>query len=143
MLLWDPTLWCQEEAGGVSAQLNGATVLIADSSIVSRKLLGRALEGYGFEVLAVDGGVPGLEILREGGIDCLIAEAHMSDLSGLHLARAAREELALPLPIILLSAISNADMMNDARELRITAWLAPPVPPQIICQVVTAAVDAG
>jgi signal transduction histidine kinase len=65
-------------------------VLVCDDDPLVRRTLERLLKHAGHKVKAADGAESALKILREGGIDVLVTDVQMPNITGVELARAAR-----------------------------------------------------
>jgi PAS domain S-box-containing protein len=78
------------------------TVLVVDDEDDVREVAVAQLEALGFRVAHAASGKAALELLARGGIDLLIADYAMPGMSGLELARAARQRRP-GLPVLLMS----------------------------------------
>ena len=74
------------------AALGAATLLIADDDAAVRRVLGRALERFGYRVLSAADGAEALATIerREWAVDLIISDANMPKMSGPELYRALR-----------------------------------------------------
>jgi sigma-B regulation protein RsbU (phosphoserine phosphatase) len=80
-------------------------ILVADDDRVSRAILIRALEGWGFEALAADDGGSALAMLREQKPSMAILDWMMPGLDGPQVCQHIREDAALTgMYVLLLSA---------------------------------------
>ncbi len=66
------------------------TVLVADDEPGMRESVARALRGEAFNVVTVGDGAAALEVVRQGGVDLLLADLRMPGLDGLELLRAVK-----------------------------------------------------
>lgn len=118
------------------------TIWVVDPSTMGRRLISRVLEGRGYAMRGFATAQALLDATEDDLPECVITALRMDDLDGLVLAerlrrRAAKDELA----IIVLSTEAEAAETARAAELAIGAWLRPPVPPQILCEVVRSVVS--
>lgn len=67
-------------------------VLIAEDDLVTRKLLQKTLEDWGYEVLAAENGQKALEIYEHQNVKFIIADWMMPEMDGLSLCRLIRSE---------------------------------------------------
>lgn len=73
-----------------------------------REILKVMLEMAGYEVVAVNDGVPALRLLRQESFDLLITDGRMVELSGVDLVRLVRADDRLKsLPILFSSALTE------------------------------------
>ena len=80
-----------------------ATILVVDDDPEVREIVSEILSDFGHSVVAASGGIEALRVLDETpGIDLVITDVRMPDISGLELAaRATRERRDLK--VILIS----------------------------------------
>ncbi|MFN8522668.1 MAG: response regulator [Chloroflexota bacterium] len=100
-------------------------IVIADDEPVIRMDLKGALENLGYEVIgeAADGG-PAVELTRDLKPDLVILDIKMKEMDGLTAARAISEERLAP--VMLLSAYSNKEYVDTAREVGVMGYLIKP-----------------
>ncbi len=83
-------------------------VLVVDDYDDMREILKVMLEMAGYEVVAVNDGVPALRLLRQESFDLLITDGRMVELSGVDLVRLVRADDRLKsLPILFSSALTE------------------------------------
>lgn len=83
-------------------------VLVVDDYDDMREILKVMLEMAGYEVVAVNDGVPALRLLRQESFDLLITDGRMIELSGVDLVRLVRADDRLKsLPILFSSALTE------------------------------------
>ena len=88
------------------------TILVVDDDPLSRRLLTRSLEGFGFAVVDCRDGVEALQLLESGGPALLVLDYQMPEFNGAEiceLIRSAPNPDIASVPIIMLTAHSNAD----------------------------------
>jgi CheY-like chemotaxis protein len=101
-------------------------VLLAEDDPALRRYLEVMLQRAGYEVASAADGLEAMNILMSLGVQAVITDAMMPNLSGYELCRFIRSSEHLAhLPIILLSAL---DPKNASAETeRIDAFLSKPV----------------
>lgn len=67
-------------------------ILITDDDLVTRKLLQKTLENWGYEVVAAENGRKALEIYKQQNVKFIIADWMMPEMDGLSLCRLVRSE---------------------------------------------------
>lgn len=89
-------------------------VLVVDDDELSRYVVARRIQRWGFEPLVFASAEAALRYLREGSACALISDVYMPGTSGLALARAARV-LHPDLPVLLMTANPDAELVATAR----------------------------
>lgn len=82
------------------------TIVIAEDDIAILELLAAVLEGEGYRVRQTADGLAALAQLAAERADLLLTDNMMPRLSGLALIDRVPARVGLPLPIILLSAVT-------------------------------------
>ena len=101
-------------------------VAVADDDQDLRRYLGELLPRLGCQVVAsAAGGAELLPRMAEARPELLITDIRMPGMDGIELARAANREL--PLPVILLSAHSDTELIARAEADYIMSYLVKPV----------------
>lgn len=103
-------------------------ILIADDDAVSRRILQRNLEKWGFEVIATQNGEQAWEVVeKDDNIPLLITDWMMPKLDGLGLARKIRENRrSRYLHIIMLTAKSQKEDLIEGMQAGVDAFLVKP-----------------
>ncbi|MCB1734832.1 MAG: response regulator [Gammaproteobacteria bacterium] len=115
------------------ANLSAIRVLIVDDNPASRMILGRHLEGLGFQVDEAASAPEALAILhlrpREHGL--VLMDWQMPELNGIETSRIIRAEVpgGDMLPIIMVSAYSRGELMQEADDAGLQGYLVKPVGP--------------
>jgi PAS domain S-box-containing protein len=106
----DPASALREDPGRASRcrAIPGARVLVVDDQEDVREVIAAYLDELGYSVAQAAGGPPALEFLQTNsdGVDLLIADYAMPAMSGIELARAARERRP-NLPVIVVTGRSD------------------------------------
>jgi sigma-B regulation protein RsbU (phosphoserine phosphatase) len=87
-------------------------ILVVDDDQLSRRLLTRSLEGFGFDVVECRDGVEALQLLENGGPAMLVLDYQMPELNGAQICELIRQfpdPAVAQIPILMLTAHSNAD----------------------------------
>jgi excisionase family DNA binding protein len=113
-------------------------VLVVDDEASIRELLTRILALTEYEVEAVADGQTGLERLRLGTYDLLIADLRMPGMDGLTLIREARR-LHPGLRVIIITGYSSESSAIEAVNLSVVGYLVKPFRvPQVLSAVARA-----
>jgi two-component system, NtrC family, sensor kinase len=120
----------------VNMQTSG-TVLIVDDSAFICKTVCRAIEPSGYTVLTAMGGNEALQILSDQGesIDVVITDVIMPVIDGVELMEKIHE-LFPDLPVILMTAYSNIDIVITAIKKRAFDLILKPVDDSLLQQAV-------
>ncbi|MGQ9365358.1 response regulator [Azospirillum sp. ST 5-10] len=108
-------------------------VLLVEDDSFTRKLVGRLLHDLHVKQLWEAGdGVAALDVLRKQGraVDVVICDLEMPRMSGLDLLHALRTSTGNPLaglPVVVLTAHSEADTVRRAISYGISGYLVKPV----------------
>jgi response regulator NasT len=113
-------------------------ILIADDESIIRLGLKSMLEGLGHRVIAATNGREAIRLAERQRPDLAILDIHMPYTDGLQAARAILA--AQPLPILILTAFSEQDLIDRATDLPIQGYLVKPVQPEELSAAITVAV---
>ena len=103
-------------------------ILIAEDESIIRMGLKSMLQEIGHEVFAAANGREALQMARHLTPDIAILDIKMPYTDGLQVAKVlARTQ---PMPILLLTAYSQQDLVDEATELPIQGYLVKPIQPQ-------------
>ncbi len=100
-------------------------ILIAEDESIIRLGLKSMLQGLGHEVLAAANGREALEMARRHEPDMAILDIKMPFTDGLQAAKVISR--TQPMPILLLTAFSQQDLVEEAAELPIQGYLVKPI----------------
>ena len=102
-------------------------ILIAEDESIIRMGLKSMLQEMGHEVFAAADGREALQLARHYLPDLAILDIKMPKTDGLQAAKTlARTQ---PMPILLLTAFSQQDLVDQATELPIQGYLVKPIHP--------------
>ncbi|GAB4132935.1 response regulator [Thermopirellula anaerolimosa] len=122
----DPKYAAQPE-GEVVEKPSAPTVLLVDDDETIRESLSWRLENLGYRVLAAALGREALRLAREESLDAVILDICLPDVDGLHVCRTLTEDYRTSdLPIIILSAVDDRDIVQRCRAVGGQFFLAKP-----------------
>lgn len=111
------------------APLRGLRVVALDDDPSIRRLLELSLtRAGGCEALVLEHARDALARVRAGGVDLLVLDAMMPEVTGLALYRAVREDFP-ELSVVFLSGASPEDLGWDLSEERRVLWIRKPFRP--------------
>ncbi len=130
------------EVGRQMRTKRGPRVLIAEDNPTSLRLIKRSMERLGYEVEATEDGEQALMAWNASEFDLLLLDIQMPHLDGLETARRIREQEVQKLektnnshprrgrvPIVFVTANTNADQEAQAWEIGIEGYLTKPCRP--------------
>ena len=117
---------------------NSVRVLIVDDSDLFRRSTSRILEVFGYKVVgeACNGRQAVLQTV-ELRPDLVLMDVEMPELSGIEAAREIQSHH--PTPIVLLTAHDSLDLIHEARDAGVAAYLVKPLDPHEMQRIVTIA----
>jgi EAL domain-containing protein (putative c-di-GMP-specific phosphodiesterase class I) len=113
---------------------------VADDDQALLRVVGRALEAAGFEVLSAEDGTRAHRLLANGSFDAVLTDVGMPGMSGLEVLRAVRER-DLELPVLLMTGAPSVESAAEAIRYGACAYITKPVRVQELQQSVRRAVD--
>ncbi len=111
----------------------GKTVLIADDSAMMRKIVQKNLKEMGADFTAVEAndGNEALERFRAGGVEIVLTDWNMPNMTGIDLVRALREmDPEKKVPIIMVTSEATADKVKEAVMAGVNNYLTKPFTPE-------------
>lgn len=114
-------------------QFHGRVVLAIDDSEVNRDILARRLGRTGLEILTASSGADGLAALAERPVDLVLCDIRMPGMSGPEVLRAMRSEPhTAQIPVLVISAVSEIDVIAECLELGAEDFLSTPFNPILL-----------
>jgi two-component system response regulator HydG len=102
-----------------------ATILVVDDDVAQCDYLKEELEREGYGVEVANGGRPGVERVKRGGIDLVVSDVKMPDLDGLDLLREVRAVEPCPY-VITVTGFGSIDTAIRAVKLGAYDYLTKP-----------------
>jgi chemotaxis protein histidine kinase CheA/CheY-like chemotaxis protein len=110
-----------------------STILVAEDSIATRRMLDKILTTVGYQVIVCRDGQEALEQIDQytGKIDLIVSDIEMPRLNGFELLEKVRAKPAFKnTPIIMATSRTGDRHMQEAKRLGATDYLGKPVQPQ-------------
>lgn len=105
--------------------MDSLRILIADDESIIRLDLKKTLENMGHKVVAeAADGRTALDLARNTEIDLAILDIKMPEMDGLDVAQALTDEKIAP--VLLLTAYSQSDLIDRAKEAGVFGYLVKP-----------------
>jgi CheY-like chemotaxis protein len=94
-------------------------VLVVDDSLSVRKVVEKALEGRGLQVLAAASGAEAIQMLERDHPDVVICDVILPDRDGFQICEYVRSHAVIgTTPVLLISGIDNGTVQARAAEVR-------------------------
>ncbi len=113
-------------------------VLVVDDSELFRRSTCRILEMLEYRVIGQGAtGREAVSLARELEPDLVLMDVEMPELSGINAAQEIQRHQ--PTPVVLLTAHNSMDLIQEARDAGVAAYLVKPLDPQELQRIVTIA----
>ncbi len=94
-------------------------VLVVDDSLSVRKVVEKALEGRGLEVLSAASGAEAIERIESARPDVVICDVVLPDKDGYQVCQFVRAHPAIrTTPVLLISGVVNSTVLTRAAEVQ-------------------------
>lgn len=103
-------------------------ILIVEDDPVTRTILKTVLSGQ-YEVVEAADGLDALE--KTNGIDLIICDFHMPNMTGLEMAEKIADK---KIPFLMLTVEKNSESIEKAKGFGINGWLTKPFAPNFLLQ---------
>jgi len=130
------------------SEFRNIRILLIEDQLFIRSMTARMLGGIGFkEVLQARDGQEALELLAKTGspVDVILCDLKMPNMDGFAFVKALRETpvSTAEIPVIALTASSDAEDVHKLRELGISGYIVKPASIQMIVARVRSALRAA
>ena len=119
-----------------------ATILCVDDEPGALQVFRSALERQGHRVVAVTNAPAALNVLGRGGVDLVISDYQMPEMSGIELVERLREE-GLDLPVIMVTGHGSIEHAVAAMKAGAVDYITKPLRTQQLQLAVTALAADG
>ena len=113
------------------ADLSTLNVLVADDNLYMRRAIRVMLEELQVRcIYEVNNGADALQSLSASWFDIMLVDCMMAPIDGIDLTRAIRRAnnpAYAKIPIVMISGALNSDVIADARDAGVQAFLVKPV----------------
>lgn len=90
-------------------------ILVVDDDLNIQEMLNSGLSRYGYAIQVSGSAIDALSLVERTKFDLLIIDVMMPDIDGITLCKTIRNmDKSADIPIIILTALSDAETMNDA-----------------------------
>ncbi len=112
------------------------SVLVVDDEVNLCRIIGAKLSRSGYEVVTVHDGLQAVEKVKDSDFDVVLLDLILPKMDGLT-ALAQIRRMRDALPVIVMSACENADVVEQAKNYGVTAYLNKPFDLDILVSLVS------
>jgi CheY-like chemotaxis protein len=116
------------------------SILVTDDDPVARETFREIFEPQGYNTLLAESGEEAIDIANGNEVDLALMDMHLPRLSGLETIRILRQIKGV-LPMILVSAEHDDNLLRKALSAHAFCVLAKPVSKNVVIYVVARALD--
>lgn len=116
------------------------SILVTDDDPAIRETFRDIFEPVGFRTLLAESGEEAIDIVKDQDVDLALMDMHLPRLSGLETMTLVRQIKGV-LPMILISAESDDNLLRRALSAHAFCVLAKPVSRNVVIYVVTRALE--
>ncbi len=108
--------------------------LVVDDSPTMRRIVGNALREIGYpDFVEAEDGADALKKLSSGGVDFVVTDWNMPNLSGLDLTRAIRAHPEMgEMPVLMITTKGMRDDVLEAMQARVSNYVVKPFTPEVL-----------
>jgi putative two-component system response regulator len=111
-----------------NVQSTSAKILVVDDEALVRNMTCDGLAAAGYAVSAASSGEEALQLVQAGRPACILLDIMMPDLDGYDTCAALKADpQTAPIPVLLISATTDARVMEQAKRVGAAAVLRKPV----------------
>ncbi len=123
--------------GARTEEARGRTILIVEDEADVRQLFRIILEGAGFVVREADDGVQAVDLLQTWPVDAILLDLSMPHMNGIQvLENLVAIGRNVDAPVLVATAMSDPDLLAQAREAGAVEILRKPFPPDVLIEAV-------
>jgi two-component system response regulator VicR len=104
-------------------------ILVCEDEEILLTSLEFRLKKQGFEIILAKDGKEAIEKIKTESPDLIVADVMMPNVSGLELITFVRKKMKSDLPIIMISAMGNDEVVLEAFRLGATDFISKPFKP--------------
>lgn len=106
--------------------LKDLRILYVEDEAYLREEIGTYLRRRVGKLVLAEDGAEGIKAFQNGGIDLIITDLKMPNMDGLQMSREIRN-LGSDIPILITTAISDVELMQESIEIGIERYLLKPI----------------
>jgi len=112
----------------------GYNVLIADDSMIIRKMIAKTLNISGLdigEIYFAENGKQALKQLKENWVDIVFADINMPEMNGIKMIEEmCKEDLIKSIPVVIISTERNRERIETLKAMGVKTYLSKPFIPE-------------
>jgi two-component system chemotaxis response regulator CheY len=113
-------------------------ILIVDDSATMRMIVIKSLRQAGYEavtVLEASGAKEALQKLAAGGIDLMLCDVNMPEITGIELVKVVKKKMPT-LPVVMVTTESSAEMRQQMLDAGANGIITKPFPPEELKKII-------
>ncbi|HKK66309.1 MAG TPA: response regulator [Clostridia bacterium] len=115
----------------------GSQILCVDDSVTIRKLVKKALEPEGFEIIEAENGQVALDQCGKCEVSLCIVDVNMPVMDGFQFVEALKQKPEYShIPVVFLTTESAAQKKQVGKELGVKGWIVKPFEAPSLAKVV-------
>jgi CheY-like chemotaxis protein len=119
-------------------------ILIVDDSHMIRRIVGKILKEYDFDVLMAENGQLGLETARKAQPDLIIMDVEMPVMNGLRATEEIKSDRSTAhIPVLIFTSLGSEEDIRMAREAGGCGFLNKPISREELRTTIFSILDAG
>jgi CheY-like chemotaxis protein len=105
-------------------------VLLVDDARSIRSVFSEVIRQAGFQAHTSSSAEEGFQFITENGVpDLIVTDINLPGVSGIEFCRQVRK-VAQYTPILVISALSDKDLVAEAKIVGVQGWMLKPVEPE-------------
>lgn len=112
----------------------GYNILIADDSIIIRKMIAKILQISGLdigEIYFAENGIQALDQLKAKWIDIVFADINMPEMNGIEMIEQMyKEDLLNSIPVVIISTEHSRERIEALKAIGVKAYVRKPFIPE-------------
>jgi DNA-binding response OmpR family regulator len=112
-------------------------ILVCEDDRLMQRALDILLGKEGFEIEHAFDGNEAFELIKSKAYDVIIVDIHLPYSSGLEIIECLRNELKKNTPVIVVTAISDKQIQNQAASLGIDKYILKPYDPKELVKTIS------
>ncbi len=102
-------------------------ILVVDDEVLNRRLIHAILAPEGYDVVHAADGANALGVMEAGDVDLVLLDVMMPGIDGIEVCRQVRERHGQLVPVVMISALTDASSRTRAKAIGADDFLTKPI----------------
>lgn len=111
-------------------------ILVCEDDRLMQQAIHIVLEREGFEIIQAFDGNEAIEQVENHTFDLILIDIHLPYNSGLEVIKHLRHVIKSQVPVVVVSAISNYQIQDQAASLGINKYIVKPINPKELARII-------